>query len=145
MLMMYPHTITIFNAYDDKGSISYYPTVIKNVLYQDKQAEKTGNTNHMTDNNGYVQIPYLNENSILQDTYIANTDFVKSSEWRLLPNKQFNWTIQENDFILKGQYSDLTPLNSRDMAKIKDTRTIISLEDIDYTSILSPHYGITLK
>jgi hypothetical protein len=99
----------------------------------------------MTDNNGYVQIPYLNENSILQDTYIANTDFVKSSEWQLLPNKRFNWTIQENDFILKGQYSDLTPLNSRDMAKIKDTRTIISLEDIDYTSILSPHYGITLK
>lgn len=144
MFSMYPHTITVLNRFIDRGRTTYYATLVGNVLYQDKQAVKTGNETSLTDNQGYVQIPYLNEEAILQNCYIANTDYVKSNEWRTLPNKELNWTLQEEDLIVKGSI-DIKEYSQDEVDELLDKRTIVSIEDIDYTILVNNHYGVTLK
>ena len=144
MFSMYPHTITVFNKFSDRRGVTYYPTQIMNVLYQDKQAVKTGSEIHSSDNNGYVQIPYLNENAVLQDCYIADTDYIKPSEWQLLPNKELHWTLQKEDFILKGSV-EIKIYTEDEINAILAKRLTESIEDIDVGFTLNNHYGVTLK
>ena len=122
--MMYPHTITVINAHNNRGKVEYYFTTIEGVFYQDKQGVKMGTTDHFTDNRGYVQIPH----SVMQD-------YIEPSQWKELSDKSSKWTLQENDFIHKGSTTDINA----------PKRTIESVENIDYSISIEKHYGVTLR
>lgn len=123
---MYNHTITIFNTVVNRGVVTYYPTVITGVHYQDKQGIRTGSTDHFTDNQGYVQIPH-------------KFGYTSQDEWIALEDKSKKWTLKQDDFILKGTTTETDP------KKIKQLRTIESYENIDYSKFIRKHYGVTLK
>lgn len=129
---MYPHTITVINLANDKGMITGYLTEIDTVLYQDKQKVRTGGETHFSDNQGYVQIPYA---SINMENYLDEDD------WKKLPKEEKSnyWTLQKNDFILKGTTVETN------YKEINKKRTIESYEDIDYSIRIGKHIGITLK
>ena len=125
---MYNETITIINVLNVKGIITYFPTVLIGVHYQDKQGVRTGTTVQFTDNQGYVQIP--------QEVI----GYKPIEEWKALTDKSTHWTLQENDFIVKG-----SNYNQVDIKKTPGLRTIDSVENIDYGIIIEPHFGVTLK
>lgn len=129
---MYPHTITVINLANDKGIITGYLTEIDTVLYQDKQKVRTGGETHFSDNQGYVQIPNFSKQ---MENYLDEEDWKKLSD----EDKKEYWTLQKNDFILKGT-TDKT-----NYKEIDKKRTIESYEDIDYSIRIGKHIGITLK
>ena len=123
---MYPHTITVINTVNNRGVITYYPTVVTRVHYQDKQGVRTGTTEHFTDNQGYVQIPY-------------KINYLPYPQWLQLSDKTGKWTLQRDDFIVKGITTETDP------KKINELRTIDSYEDVDYAKFIPKHFGVTLK
>ena len=137
--MMYPHTITVINRHREGREVKYYFTTVENVFYQDKQAVITGSEIHASNNQGYVQIPYVKGNEIIKNEYKSDKEYIKPSEWKKLMDKSKHWTLQEDDFILKGTTQETVVEN------ITDKRTIESVEDIDYSIIFNSHYGVTLK
>src|SRR5690625_2413018 len=102
---MYPHSITIINRFDNRGRVEHYHRVVLGVHYQDKQGVRLGSTDHFTDDQGYVQIPYES----LQD-------YVPYQQWRELQDKSSKWTIQREDFIVKGIVTETN------VSKIKEKR-----------------------
>lgn len=114
---MYPHTITVINRFVDKGVVTEYAHVVEGVHYQDKQSVRTGTTEHFTDNQGYVQIPF-----------VSADDYVSPEDWKKLEDKSTKWTLQENDF-----------------AQLREKRTIVSIEIIDYSITIPKHFGVMLK
>lgn len=137
--MMYPHTITVINRYREGREVKHYFTIVENVFYQDKQAVITGNEIHASNNQGYVQIPYVKGSEIIKNEYKSDKEYIKPSEWRELADKSEHWTLQEDDYILKGTTQETEADN------ITDKRTIESVENIDYSIIFNSHYGVTLK
>lgn len=124
---MYPHTITIINVINERGRLTYYSKIITGVHYQDKQTVRTGSKEHFSDNQGYVQIPK------------SIGGYVTPSQYEELLDKTNNWTLKENDFIVKGSHTENDP-------KIMDgVRTIKSIEDIDYGITIPHHFGVDLK
>lgn len=123
---MYPHTITVINEYNYRGDITYYFKTLEGVHYQDKQAERTGTTEHFTNNNGYIQIPHELEG------------YLPPNEWKDSDKSKF-WTLKEHDKVVKGVVS------TTDIDEIEGIRTIESIENVDYSFILPKHYGVTLK
>lgn len=124
---MYPHTVTVINQINVKGSLQTYYKELVGVLYQDKQGVRTGDTSVTTDNQGYVQIPK------------SVGGYLPPKQYAKLTDKSNNWTIKENDFIVKGSHVGI-PLDDLD-----NVRTIVSDEDIDYGIVIPPHYGVYLK
>ena len=126
--MMYPHTITVINRKKVGRETLYYPTTLKGVHFQDKQGVKTGNTTHVTDNNGYVQIPHILDG------------YLEPHKWEELTVPDGYWTLKENDFIVKGD-----TINLEAPQDTVGARTIDSIENIDYSIFISKHFGVTLK
>lgn len=127
---MYPHTITIINLINVKGQLQAHYKTLHEVLYQDKQAVKSGSESQYTDNNGYVQIPHKIEGYLTPEQYKSQVD------------KTNYWTLQENDYIVKGVVDEV-PMN--ELNDIEGLRTILSIENIDYSIVLDKHYGVYLK
>ena len=125
---MYPHTITVINSFDNRGKVDYYFTTIENVFYQDQQGIVLGSTERFTSDKGYVQIPYES-----MDGYLPY------EQWRKLEDKSQAWTLQREDYIVKG-----VP-NTTVFKDIEEKRTIESYENIDYSIVLDKHFGVTLK
>lgn len=136
---MYSHTITVINRFSNRGKVEEYFTVISNVHFQDKQGIKTGNAEHFTDNNGYVQIPYVEGNEIIKREYVSDKEYVEPHKWLALDDKGSTWTLQEDDYIVKGEVLETSS------KAIPNKRTIDSIENIDYSKFINKHYGVTLK
>jgi hypothetical protein len=124
---MNPHTVTIINKINNKGQVTYYMFELVGVHFQDKQGIRTGETSAITDNQGYVQVPYS------VDGYLPSVDYEKLSD------KSNNWTIKEGDFIAKGSHKN-EPFND-----IANKRVIADFENVDYGITIAPHFGIYLK
>lgn len=125
---MYPHAITVINKFDNRGKVEYYYRAILGVHYQDKQGVVLGSTERYTSDQGYVQIPYA-----------SIKDYLPYEKWRELEDKSQAWTLQREDYIVKG-IPDTTIFKD-----IKEKRTIESYENIDYSIIIDKHLGVSLK
>ena len=125
---MYPHIITVINSYDNRGKVEYYYRAILSVFYQDQQGVTLGSTERFTSDKGYVQIPYE-----------SIKDYLPYEQWRKLEDKSQAWTLQREDYIVKGVPSTTV------FKDIEEKRTIESYENIDYSIVLDKHFGVTLK
>lgn len=127
---MYNQTVTIINLVNEKGRTTAFFHTLNGVHFQDKQGVRTGNQDMFTDNQGYVAIPH------------ALTGYLSPLEYAQLNDKTNHWTIQENDYIVKGEQVTVPFVEIQDLQNV---RLINSFENIDYNIVIEGHYGVTLK
>ena len=128
--MMYNQTVTIINLVNEKGRTTAFFHILPNVHYQDKQTVRTGSQDMFSDNQGYVAIPH------------SLKGYLSPLEYSQLPDKTNHWTIQENDYIVKGEQATVPFVEIQDLQNV---RLINSFENIDYNIVIEGHYGVTLK
>lgn len=129
---MYPHPITIVNRLEGhRGVIELYPTIMPKAHYQDLTGVKLGNTEQITNTSGYVQVPY------------EIKGYTPPNVWKELADKTGKWTIQENDFVLKGEH-DLSGATSASLKEL-GARVVERYEFVDYGISIPWHWGVYLK
>lgn len=129
-MTMFPHTVTIINRFNNRGRITEYFTEISNVFWEDVSSVSLGNEVHFNKDTGYIQIP---------NDYVSDKDYVVYSEWLKLEDKSTKWTLNAEDYVIKGTTTETNSDN------LTDLRTIESVEDIDYGIPMLNHFGVIIK
>lgn len=128
---MYKQPITLINRLQGhRGTFELYPVIIPRTHYQDMTSVKLSDTLNVSNAEGYIQIPH------------DNNGYLPPKEWKALVDKTGKWTLQEKDFVIKGEH-DLVDV--KDNLEEYDYRVVEKLEDVDYGDSFVGHYGVYLK
>lgn len=96
-------TITLINHYNEKHEDKYQLTTIKGVYWHGSVAASLSDSGFKAANSFTVRIPKKS----------VSATYIPASEWSA--DNHDGWTLQEGDYIVKGEVSDITsPSDLRD-------------------------------
>jgi len=133
--------VTIFNRYYDpdlKVEV-YQRTVIPAALWEDrKYSRAVGGGTRLADYSAMIFIPFS----------YSKASYLQPIPWLALADKSDNWTIQQGDFLVKGEVADelsssFTPSDLK--RKYDDVLEAIDIYTFDFGSYHLQHWKVMAK
>jgi hypothetical protein len=135
--------VTIYNRYVVSGEEVYQRTQVLGVAWQGSKGRSGPGSSNQEANQVVIYIPSQN-----------NTEYLPAKAWQALTDKSDNWTLQNNDVIVKGLVSDEIipadqtggPFSVSDLkAKYDHVLVISDVQTRDDGSPSMNHWQVTAK
>ncbi len=135
--------VTIYNRYVASGEEVYQRTQVLGVAWQGGKGRTSAGASNQEANQVVIYIPSQN-----------NTEYLFAKAWQALTDKSANWTLQNNDIVVKGLVADEIipadqtggPFSVSDLkAKYDDVLVISDVQTMDYGSPSMNHFQVTAK
>lgn len=123
--------MTIYNAYKENHETVYQRTVILGVEWENRKGRNIIAAGNIAVDQAVVYIP------------MVRSGYLPPKQWLALEDKSDNWTLQPDDFIVKGVVADATPADLK--STYDDVLQITTVDTMDMGSANMRHYQVGAK
>lgn len=134
-MMMFPHTVTIYNKYKEEATEKWKKTVIQGVFWNSSKGATIRKTGVSSADGVQLIIPF---------TADKNKSYVKPQEFARMSDKSRHWTLQSKDVVIMGNINYEVVKSSSELAQFDDMIIISNVDTRDFGGNLA-HWEVSGK